>query len=261
MNTPFYSRILSLAPSATETIIALELEDRLVGVTDSCDYPPVAKEKPNVSCWFEPDLEKLFALKPDIIVGLESAHCNLTPVLSQTGIELLLLQAKNITEALSEIRLLGDQLGALLKAQAILKNLNLRLAQLDLQVKTIAPQNRLTVCRVLEADNDHLMLAGPLSFQYDVILRAGGFPVTQHLSGAYPKVSFSEFRQLDPDVIFFCGYDRNFIPRLMNRPRWRILKAIQTRRVYQFDCGLTCRSGPRIVDMAELLFRTLYANR
>lgn len=259
MDTPFYSRILSLTPSITETIFALEFEDFLVGVTDSCNYPEAAKEKPNVFCWVEPDLEKLVDLNPDIVVGLESAHLYLKPILTQRKIELLLLQPATVDQALSDIKLLGDKLGASAQANAILKTLNSRLAKLDFQVKKTMPEDRPTVCRVLEATNDQLILAGPLSFQYDVILRSGGRPVTGHLPGAYPKVSFNEFKQLDPDIIFFCGYDRNFIPRLSDDIRWKSLKAVQTHRVYQFDCALTCRTGPRIVDMSELLFRTLYA--
>jgi iron complex transport system substrate-binding protein len=260
VDTPPYSRILSLTPSITETIFALKLENYLAGVTDSCDYPAKAKEKPNVLCWFEPDLDKLFALKPDIVVGLENTHGYLKPMLEQKGIQALLLQPATVDDALSDIKKLGEKLGASAIAHALLKHLNLRLARLDFQVKKILPEDRPTVCRILEAGNDRLILAGPLSFQYDVILQAGGRPVTGHLPEAYPKVSFFEFKQLNPDVIFFCGYDPNFIPRLMDNPGWRALKAVQTHRVHQFDCALTCRTGPRIIDMSELLFRTLYAH-
>ena len=61
-------------------------------------------------------------------------------------------------------------------------------------------------------------------------------------------------------MIFFCGYDRQFIQRLQTDMKWQSLKAIKTGRLHQFDCALTCRTGPRIVDMAELLFDTLYEN-
>jgi ABC-type Fe3+-hydroxamate transport system substrate-binding protein len=79
----------------------------------------------------------LIALKPNIVVGLESAHLYLKPILTQKGIEVLLLHAATIDEALYEIKLLGDKLGASAQAKTILKNLNLRLAKLDFQVKTI----------------------------------------------------------------------------------------------------------------------------
>ena len=119
----------------------------------------------------------------------------------------------------------------------------------------------MTTARVLDLRNDRLIVAGPLSFQYDVIARGGGLNVSGHLHEAYPKVSFARFCQWDPEMVFFCGSDRAFIPRLANDPNWRLLQAVQTGRLYQFDCGLTCRTGPRIVDMTELLFETLYETR
>jgi iron complex transport system substrate-binding protein len=58
-------------------------------------------------------------------------------------------------------------------------------------------------------------------------------------------------------MVFFCGSDRVSIPRLSHDPERRRLQALQSSRLYQFDCGLTCRTGPRIVDMAELFFEML----
>lgn len=258
MGTQPFLKIVSLTPSATETLFALGLEHRLVGVTDSCDYPFAARKKPNVSCWFEPDLEKLFALKPDLVVGLESAHRHLTPMLSLQGIEVVLFQPATVDEALSDIQRIGEKLGVSERTKILLKNLKLRLDNLDLRVSAIASKDRPTVCRVLDMAENRLIVAGPLSFQYDVILRAGGRTVTGCFPGAYPKISFSTFKQLDPDIIFFCGHDPTFIPRLAADPAWRLLGAVQSRRLHQFDCGLTCRTGPRIVDMTELLYRTLY---
>jgi iron complex transport system substrate-binding protein len=102
------------------------------------------------------------------------------------------------------------------------------------------------------------MVAGPLSFQYDVISRAGGLNVSGEYQDAYPKVSWAQFQRWDPAMVFFCGYDPQFIPRLKADSKWQSLTAIKSDRLYQFDCALTCRTGPRIVDMAELLFSTLY---
>ena len=131
---------------------------------------------------------------------------------------------------------------------------------MDRKVAKIPDKKRLTVCRVLDLEGNKLIVAGPLSFQYDVISRAGGLNVTGGYPDAYPKVHWTQFRHWDPEVVFFCGYDRQFIPRLEAHSKWQSLKAVKSRRLYQFDCALTCRTGPRIVDMAELLFKTLYQN-
>ena len=234
------------------------MADRLVGVTDSCDYPDAARKISNVALWFEPDLKKLFSLQPDLVIGLETAHQGLRSELENAGMRVILVNPTDIDAALEVILMLGTLLNAADAALICVQKLRLRLKDLDRKVAEIPCEKRLTVCRVLDLEKNKLMVAGPLSFQYDVISRAGGLNVTGQFQQAYPKVSMAHFQHWDPEMVFFCGYDRQFIARLKSDSNWRALKAVQTGRVYQYDCGLTCRTGPRIVDMAELLFNTLY---
>lgn len=252
-------RIVSLTASLTEIIYELGLADRLAGVTDTCDYPRQAKAKPNVGCWFEPDLDRLLALNPDLVLGSAAAHRHLQPDLEARGIWVMLADPRTVDEALAVMVGLGEQLGTTARARTCVQGLHRRLQALDAKVDAIPLPSRLATARVLDVRDDRLIVAGPLSFQYDVIARAGGLNVSGRRHEAYPKVSFERFYRWDPEVVFFCGSDRTLIPRLKDDPQWRRLRAVQAGRLYQFDCGLTCRTGPRIVDMAELLFKTLYA--
>jgi len=260
-NRPIFKRIISLAPAITEVLFALGSANRLVGVTDSCDYPDSVSEIPNVSLWFEPDLDKLFALEPDLVLGLETAHQQLRSELESKEIQVILVNPTSVDAALEVMLGFGDLLDTSEAAQICVQNLRARLNILDRKVAKIPRERRFTVCRVLDLEVNKLMVAGPLSFQYDVISRAGGLNVTGQSQDAYPKVSWTQFQHWDPQMIFFCGYDRQFIPRLKTDSKWRSLTAGKTGRLYQFDCALTCRTGPRIVDMAELLFNTLYEER
>jgi iron complex transport system substrate-binding protein len=253
--------MVSLTAAITETLFALQLEDRVVGVTDTCDYPKAVFEKPNVGCWFEPDLAKLIALEPDLVVGLETAHLGLKDRLEKRGIRVILINPSSVKETLDVFTKFGKWFEVAKEAEALVKRLQDRLAKLDNRVRRIPYRERLTVCRVLDLEGDQLIVAGPLSFQYDVISQGGGRNVTGALPDAYPKITFSQLQKWNPAMIFFCGYDRHFIRRLLNDFKWRSLQAIQSHRVYQFDCALTCRTGPRIVDMAELLYKTLYAEK
>ncbi|MFQ5485221.1 MAG: ABC transporter substrate-binding protein [Desulfobacterales bacterium] len=252
------SRIVSLTPSLTELLFALGMDDRVVGVTDSCDYPEAVLKKPNVLCWFEPDLEKLMALKPDTVLGADPAHRNLKPVLAKEGIRVVLVNPQTVDQALESMIDIGDRFGVSAKAYSLVEGLHNRLKSLDEKVSSIAPEKRLTVCRVVDWYDDLLYVAGPLSFQYDVIARGGGINVTGSLKKDYPKIPFAQLLKWNPEMIFICGYDIHLIPRLTQDHKWRRLNAVQAGRIYQFHCGLTCRTGPRIVDMAELLFQTLY---
>ena len=254
-----YERIISLTPSITETLFSLGCGDRVVGVTDACDYPPEANSKSHVCSWFDPDMDRIADLKPDIVIGLETAHKRLAPLLKNGGIQLLLLNPATVADTLADIIFLGTLLGISEAAESLVKDLKHRMEKLAAQVKQIKPEARLTVSRVLDIDNEQLIVAGPKSFQYDVIEQAGGINVTTAINEAYPTVSFQRFKTWDPDMIFLCGTDLSYISRLQTDPQWKMLTAVRNGRIHQFDCGLTCRTGPRIVDMAELLFQTLYA--
>jgi iron complex transport system substrate-binding protein len=194
-------------------------------------------------------------------LGSVAAHGRLRPDLEAKGIQVMLSDPCTVNDALAVMAGLGERLSATEQAQACVHALQKRLQVLDAKVEKIPLSNRFSTARVLDLRDDRLIVAGPLSFQYDVIARGGELNVSGQLHEAYPKVSFTRFCRWDPEMIFFCGSDRAFIPRLTNDPIWRRLQAVRTDRLYQFDCSLTCRTGPRIVDMAELLFETLYEMR
>jgi iron complex transport system substrate-binding protein len=251
-------RIISLTPSLTEILFALELGHRVVGTTDSCDYPVQVKNWPNVACWFDPDLAKLSALKPDLVFGLHTAHTSLKPDLDAQGIRVILVNPLSVDEALADIARIGETLGAREISENLVANLRTRLSAVDDSVRTIPNQSRLTVCRILDLEDGRFHVAGPLSFQYDIISRAGGRNVTGSIKEAYPKITLTRLQKWDPQVIFNCAFDLNATRGIAHKPGWRSLKAVQSGKVFTFDCGLTCRTGPRIVDMVELLFKTLY---
>jgi iron complex transport system substrate-binding protein len=253
-------RIISLTPSLTEILFALDLGSRVCGVTDSCDYPAAATDRPNVACWFDPDLTKLWSLKPDMVLGLQTAHDKLKPKIESQGVPVMLVNPTTVDGALADITRIGKMLGAQEKSENLVADLQIRLLALNARVNDISDPSKLTVCRILDMDEGRFYVAGPLSFQYDIITRAGGLNVTGVTDEAYPDITLSQLQEWDPQVIFNCGFDLITNPALTGKHDWQALKAVQSGRVFSFDCSLTCRTGPRIVDMVELLFKTLYEN-
>ena len=251
-------RIISLTPSLTEILFALESGHRVVGVTDSCDYPAAVEDLPNVGCWFDPDLAKLSALKPDWVLGLQTAHRQVKSKLESHGIRVLLVNPLTVEGAIADIARIGEILGATEVSEGLVCALGARLSAVDTAVGRIAGESRQTACRILDLDDGRFHVAGPLSFQYDIISRAGGQNVTGSKKEAYPKITLTELREWNPQVIFNCGFDLNTITGVADKPEWQSLQAVRSGNVFTFDCALTCRTGPRIVDMVELLFKTLY---
>jgi iron complex transport system substrate-binding protein len=198
------------------------------------------------------------ALEPDLVLGLSTAHQRLALLLKCRNIKLVLFNPVTVDHALSDMISLGTLLGRIETAELLVQDLKHRMQKLAGKVKQVKPEERLTVSRVLDIEGENLIVAGPKSFQYDVIKKAGGKNVTTAINEAYPTVSFQSLKTWNPDMIFLCGTDQSYISRLQTDLLWQSLAAIQNGKIYLFDCGLTCRTGPRIVDMAELLFETLY---
>ncbi len=253
-----YNRIVALTPSITETLFAMGVENRVVGVTDACDYPPEVNSKSHVCSWFDPDINRITLLEPDLVLGLSTAHEQISFLLKNEGIRCILFNPATVQEVLADMISLGYLLGVSEQAESLVNGFKHRMKKLAAQVEHIRPDERLTVSRVLDIDGENLIVAGPRSFQYDVIRQAGGINVTASINEAYPLVPFQIFKEWDPDMIFLCGTDRSYISRLQADPLWQGLAAVHHGNIHLFDCGLTCRTGPRIIDMAELLFQTLY---
>ncbi len=204
-------------------------------------------------------MDRIGNLDPDLAIGLGTVHKQMRTVFKTAGIRLVLLNPVCVTDALTDILNMGVLLDLQQAAQSLIDNLLKRMDKLAELVRQIPSDQYLTVSRVLDVENDRLIVAGPKSFQFDVIACAGGINTTGCIDEAYAKVSFEQFKNWDPEMVFFCGSDKQFISRIKANPLWQPLRSVQQGRIHQFDCGLTCRTGPRIVDMAELLYETLYA--
>lgn len=131
------SRLISLAASITKTLFILNLGERVVNVTDTCDHPSEALDLPNIGCWFEPNLETLNDLKPDLVIGLKTAHQNLETLLKKADIGLKLANPTTVDQAIGNIAELGSLLGAT-NAWIIVNGLKTRLNALNASVAILS---------------------------------------------------------------------------------------------------------------------------
>jgi len=104
-------RIVSLAPSNTEIIYALGLEDRLVGTTDYCDYPEAAKSKPRVASYTTPNLEKVVSVQPDLILAEAIHEKTALPAMEKLGLTVIVMSATSLDTVLNDIKLVGEVTG------------------------------------------------------------------------------------------------------------------------------------------------------
>lgn len=248
-------RIVSLAPSITETLYALGLADRLVGDTDYCDYPLEARAKPHVGAMLNPNLEKIVALKPDLVLGTDEANRRETAdQLARLGIPLYGLTARTLEGTIQSIEDLGRKLGGEEPTQKLVARLRERVEAVEKRVQGRHQPKVLFVVWYRP-----LITAGKQTFIADVIRRADGISISDDLKGEWPHMSLEEVLKRDPDVILFPKTEA-FAPGLeefQKLPAWRELPAVKNHRMY-FVSETIMRPSPRLVDALEELADILH---
>lgn len=233
-------RIVSLAPSVTETLFALGVGNKVMGVTTYCDYPPEALEKEKVGDTTRPNLERIISLGPDlVIVSTASQLEQFVSKLEELNIPVYVSNPRNVEGVLLSINAIGEMVGASSRARELSADLRARLGAIESKVKTSGTK---TVFFILSSEP--LFTVGGATFIDDLINRAGGRSISTEISGDYPQYSLESALASSPEVIFLAsGAD---LPARLNSTR-----AAQSGRVYHIDDNLLLRPGPRIVDGLE----------
>ena len=249
-------RIVSLAPSLTETIYALGLQDRLVGDTDYCDYPKEAQKKQKVGGAINPSLEEIAHLRPDVV--LVTRHLNTLDTvhsLDALGIPSYATDPRNVDEIVASAKRLGDVLGAPEAGAALAEDLRHRLEILRQKIGALPPRRVLFVVWT-----DPLISIGKDTFIADALRRAGAVSIIDSKQD-WPQVNLEEVAHLQPEVLVFADSHGEMTARhldmLATRPAWRILNAVRDRNFAVISEAVN-RPAPRIVTAIEELAEKLH---
>jgi iron complex transport system substrate-binding protein len=249
-------RIVSLAPSLTETIFALGAQDRLVGVTDYCDYPPEALTKPKVGGAINPSLEQIVALRPDLVLATKSLNRRETVLaLEQLGIAAYATDPHTVEDVIASAAKLAAVIGAHDAGAALEAGLRARLSELKRRVGSLPPKRVLFVVWV-----EPLISVGRDTFIADAMRWAGAESVVQS-SQSWPHVSLEEAVRLQPHVLVFASSHSEAVARhldaLAQLPGWRNLEAARNRRFVVISDAFN-RPAPRLISAIEQLARQLH---
>jgi iron complex transport system substrate-binding protein len=249
-------RIVSLAPSLTETLYALGVQDRLVGDTDYCDYPPDAKKKPKVGGVINPSLEKIATLHPDLVLlSKEGNMLDTVRALDALGIANYATDAQTIDQIISSTQKLADILNVSAAGKALADNLRQRLAILEQKLNGVTPKRVLFIVWP-----EPLMSVGKNTFVADALRRAGAISIVDS-SQDWPQVSLEEVAHLQPEYLIFApshtGSGEHDFDFVAHEPGWQILDAVRNRR-FVIASDAIVRTSPRIVSVIEDLARRLH---
>jgi iron complex transport system substrate-binding protein len=250
-------RIISLAPSVTETIYALGAQDRLVADTDVCNYPPAAQKLPKVGGPFTPNLEVIVSLKPDlVVVAAESGNRKETAdALDLLHVPTYATYAKTVDDVLASISKLGDVLGVAEQGRALSESLHARLQDLHRRLENVTPARVLFVVW-----QEPLMSIGQETYIADALRHSGAESVISTKQD-WPKVSWEEVVRLQPAYLIFASAHPEEVTAMMagmrNLPGWRDLKAVEENKIVIVSDAINM-PAPRLVDAIEELARHLH---
>ncbi|MCY2991470.1 MAG: cobalamin-binding protein [Planctomycetota bacterium] len=251
-------RVVSLAPSVTELLFALGAGDHVVGVTDRCDYPPEATRIERIGGFGKPNMEKLLALAPDLVVVGGPARRDLIQSLHKSGMRTLEVQIRSFDEMFQTLRLIGQAVGMSPQAETLIARM-----QGDLQ--TIAaekarPSGQSSPRVFVELWDKPLTTAGGPSFLDEVIARAGGVNVAHELAQPHPRINAEQVIDWNPDVVVVAhmAHGGDAAEQLATRIGWSGITAVRQQWIIGDippDCLL--RPGPRLMEGIKLLTQRL----
>lgn len=250
-------RIISLAPSVTETIYALGAQDRLVADTDVCNYPPAAQKLAKIGGPFTPNLEIIVSLKPDLVVAAANSGNRKETVdsLDLLHVPTYATNAKTVDDVLSSIVKLGDVLGVGEQGRTLSDSLRARLLDLHRRLENITPTRVLFVVW-----QEPLISIGQETYIADALRRAGAESVISTKQD-WPRVSWEEVVHLQPAYLVFASAHPEEITATLNGmrnlPGWRDLKAVEENKIVIVSDAINL-PAPRLVDAIEELARRLH---
>jgi iron complex transport system substrate-binding protein len=248
------TRIISLAPNLTEIVFAVGGGDRLVGNTTYCDYPPAAKSVEKVGDTLSPSLERIIALRPQVVLVSTSSQLEVfTQQLKNQNIAVFVTDPHDLEGVFRSIEQVGQILGQQEQAASLVKTLRERTAAVEKAVQQ-SPRVR----TFYQVSAEPLYTAGHDSFVTDLMRRAGAESVTGEVPGAWPKYSSESALAAKPDAIILptggsMGAGNSTVAEALNRS-----PAALAGRVYKINDDHLARPGPRAVDGLEEMARALH---
>ena len=249
-------RVLSLAPSLTEMIFALQAEDKLVGATRYSNFPPAAKKLPRVGSYVQLDLEKIVAIKPDLCIAIKDGNPRRTAdAIKELGIPVFAIDPRSIEQIMEAFLLLGDILGVPEKAEELVADMEHRLVLVKKKVASSRVRPRV----FFQIADIPIISAGKDSYIVRLITMAGGSNLAGSLT-EYPRFSWENIMLLQPEVVLISSMAGGKSPEVLKASwlRWPEIPAVRNDRLYVVNADLFNRPTSRLITGLEILADILH---
>jgi len=249
-------RIVSVAPSVTEVLFAMGLGEKVVGVSTYCNYPAEALKKEKVGGYLTPSLEKILALRPDLVIGTADGNLKaFVNKLAGLGIPVYITSPRSVSGVITSIEHIGEATFSQLAAKKVVDSMKRKMETIRGKVQG---RPRLRVLHVMAYDP--LISSAKGTFVDDLIRLAGGINVAESAKGKHPRYSMEEVIAQDPEVILLSSM-KSKDPLAEQRQwwnRWKEISAVHSGRIRVIDADLIHRPSPRIVEGLEEMAKAIH---
>jgi len=256
-DAPAVQRIVSLAPSVTETLFALGAGDQVVGVSQYCDYPAAATRLPRVGSFLTPNLEAIIGLRPTLVIGLGlSSDTRELEVVRATGCSVITVGDDSIRAIEASIQSIGDHIGRADAARAIVARLEARIASVRARV---AGSRRLRVLMLV--GHEPIVAVGRRTYLDDLLTIANSENIARASGRQWPELSIEYIIATRPDVILEGHMSPDSAAAGRFWDRYSTIPAVRNHRVYGYPDNPVLHPGPRVGDSLEMLAAMIHPAR
>ena len=252
-----YRRIVSLAPSNTEILYALGVQDRLVAVTRYCDFPKEAKKKPRIGGWLDINDELVKSYNPDLILTSTFVQNKITSRYKKSKMNIVALMPTTLKGVFDSVNKIGKLFDKEEESMRLIKSMKNKFNEIENKIK----KNRMKKTPKVYIEEWHKPPTVSGNWVPDLVKIAGGrYDLIK--SGTHSKaVTTEQIQKYYPEIIVvsICGMaDRAPKEWITKRLGWENLSAVKNDNVFVFDDSLLNRPGPRLVVGLEKLAEAIH---
>ena len=255
-------RIVSTAPSITETLFALGVGDKVVGVSQFCNYPPQVQSLPRIGSYVKPDVEAIARLAPDLVI-LQQSQSAQSERLSALHISFIVVPHSTLDDIYTEIILVGKAAGVPDRATSLVTQLKDSLAAIQSKAKALPSPRVVVIVDRQQGTLNNLIAVGPDNYVNQILEIAGGTNVLAKASvPQYPRISLEAVLRENPEVIIdLSGTQETEAARRASRAstlalwgQYKDLAAVRNGHVYAGTTDSLVVPGPRTSLATQRLF-------
>lgn len=258
-------RIVSTAPSITETLFALGLGGRVVGVTNYCHYPAATAKIAKIGTYMQPNLEAILALRPDLIITQKTAIHSKSRF-EPYHLNVLEVTQNSVAEIQSAILAIGNATGSADRARTLNRSITKELAAVREKASTKPPVSVVFVVGRTPGALEGMVAVGSHNYLTEVMEVAGGRNVFNDAKPTYAKISAEEILARSPQVILDMGdmsdptgvteEHKRSVVKLWDR--YPNVAAVRDKRVHAIASDIFVVPGPRVIDLARAFAHLLH---